>query len=131
MSKARNGEVRSFRKGWERVRPVDMPVAKDELMRAMSINNRNTWALCLNGGKPFTVEQIAKVEEVFKRYGVDVADVWDKPREWDITTNYRTGTIRLVHLTPYEIIPFDSPNELLEYARREHIPLPPPWGKAE
>lgn len=131
MSKARNGKVMSFRRGWEQIRPVDMPFAKEQLMEAMSINNRNTWALCLNSGKPFTDEQIKSVEAVFGKYGVEATAVWDKPREWDITTNYRNGIIRLIHLDPYEIIPFDSPTELLEYARREHIPLPPPWGKAE
>ena len=131
MSKARNGKVMSFRRGWEQVRPVDMPFAKEQLMTAMSIGNRNSWALCLNSGKPFTEEQIKAVEEVFEKYGVKAAEVWDKPREWDITTNYRNGIIRLVHLQPYEIIPFDSVNELLDYAKREHIPLPPPWGKEE
>ena len=131
MSKARNGKVMSFRRGWEQIRPVDMPFAKEKLMRELSINNRNSWALCLNSGKPMTIAQIVAVENVFDEYGVDAEKIWDKPREWDVTTNYRNGTIRLVHLEPYEIIPFDSPTELLDYARREHIPLPPPWGKAE
>lgn len=129
MSKPRNGKVMSFRRGWEQVRPVDMPFAKEKLMAAMSIGNRNSWALCLNGGKPFNDEQAKAVEAVFAEYGV--TEVWDKPREWDISTNYRNGIIRLIHLDPYEIIPFDSPTELLDYAQREHIPLPPPWGKAE
>ena len=131
MSKPRNGKVMSFRRGWERVRPVDMPFAKEQLMAVMSINNRNSWALCLNSGKPFTEEQITAVEYVFAKYGVEAADIWDTPREWDITVNYKNGVIRLVHLQPYEIIPFESIDELLDYAKREHIPLPPPWSKAE
>lgn len=131
MSKARNGKVMSFRKGWERIRPVDMSQAKEQLMAAMSIANRNSWALCLNSGKPFNEEQIKAVEDVFAKYGVRAAEVWDKPREWDVTTNYKNGTLRLVHLDPYEVKVFNSPADLLDYARREQIPLPAPWGKEE
>ncbi len=85
----------------------------------------------MNSVKAFTDQQIKAVEAVFGKYGVEATAVWDKPREWDITTNYHNGIIRLIHLDPYMIIPFDSPTQPSDYAEREHTPLPPPWGKAE
>ena len=132
MNIGKAGRIMSFRRGWQRLRAIDMPQVKEELMDALGINNRNSWGLCLGKGKPMTEAQRLAVEAVFGRHDVKPADVWDTPgRVWDVVISEKVGVVRLVNLDENSITPFGSIEAILTYARHEGIPLPPPWSKAE
>lgn len=119
-----NGKTRSFRKGWQYIRPVDMPSLKEKIMGILGINNRNDWGKCLGIGKKMYDIQAAAIEREFIRLNVPQHEVWDDPKEnWEVVILEATGNVRLQNTLTGERYTFGSISELIMFARREHIEL--------
>lgn len=65
-----------FHKGWNQLRLMDTQQAQKELMDALGIKNKMSWNKYRNGQIEPKASQAAKVEEVFKKYGI--TNVWGK-----------------------------------------------------
>jgi len=122
---AKQGKIRSFRKGWQQVRPVDMPQLKESIMAILGIANRNSWGMCIGRGFRMYDLQAVAIEREFLKYGVQQHAIWDDPTEnWEVVILEATGNIQLYNkLTGFKQT-FDTISGLLNYARREHIELP-------
>ncbi len=71
--KSRKAE--GFRKGLLQVRMGDYDVVRQELMTALGINNRNSFAAYASGRLEMKVTQAEAVEGVFNRFGVH-SNIW-------------------------------------------------------
>jgi hypothetical protein len=119
-----NGKTRSFRRGWQQVRPVDMPQLKLTIMDILGISNRNDWGKCIGRGRKMYDLQVTAIEYEFGKLGVDANKVWDDPTQrWEVVIMESTGNVRLNDTETGLKRTFDNISELIKYARREHIEL--------
>lgn len=122
---AKDGKIRSFRKGWQHVRPVDMPQLRTSIMKLLGINNRNSWGMCLGRGFKMYDLQAAAIEREFAKCGVPNNMVWDDPKEhYEVVVLEATGTVQLYNKLTKEKQIFDSIGNLLAYVKRMKINVP-------
>lgn len=122
---AKDGKIRSFRKGWQHVRPVDMPQLRTSIMKLLGINNRNSWGMCLGRGFKMYDLQAAAIEREFAKCGVPNNMVWDDPKEhYEVVVLEATGNVQLYNKQDGRKLTFDSLSNLLSYTRRNNIETP-------
>lgn len=64
-----------FRNGLQQIRMGDYEEVREELCKALGINNRNSLAAYASGRQEMKVTQAEAVEGVFNRYGV-TKNIW-------------------------------------------------------
>lgn len=64
----------SFKRGYSQVQNKDLSNVKREIMQALEIKTRPSWAARLNGQVEPKVSEAAAIESVFAKYGI--SDVW-------------------------------------------------------
>lgn len=65
----------SFRPGMEQLRYADFPKAKNEIMTALNITSRSSWAARLNGRVEPKVSEKNVIESILAKYGV-TKNIW-------------------------------------------------------
>lgn len=68
--------ITAFRKGIRELKMGDYPKAKEQLMSALGINNRISFAAYADGKTSMSVDKYNAVAKVFASYGVK--DCWGK-----------------------------------------------------
>jgi len=64
----------SFKKGFSQVMQKDAVDVRAEIMTALNITTRSSWAARLNGNVEPKVSEAQEIERIFAKYGV--TDVW-------------------------------------------------------
>lgn len=64
----------SFQRGFSQVRQKDVANVKAEIMTALGIATRSSWAARLNGAVEPKVSEAHQIEEIFAKYGIN--EVW-------------------------------------------------------
>lgn len=64
----------SFKKGFSQVMQKDAVDVRAEIMTALNITTRSSWAARLNGSVEPKVSEAQEIERIFAKYGV--TDVW-------------------------------------------------------
>ena len=64
----------SFKKGYNKVQRRDLPAIQKELMKALRINNRNSFYLRLNGKIEPKISEAEAIERIFLKFGI--TDIW-------------------------------------------------------
>ncbi|MEL7599718.1 MAG: hypothetical protein AAGU18_06420 [Proteiniphilum sp.] len=64
----------SFKRGYSQVKNKDLANVKREIMKALGITTRPSWAARLNGQVEPKVSEAAAIESVFAKYGIK--EVW-------------------------------------------------------
>lgn len=64
----------SFKRGFSQVRQKDAVNVRAEIMTALDITTRSSWAARLNGTVEPKVSEAQEIERVFAKYGV--TDIW-------------------------------------------------------
>ena len=65
----------SFRPGMEQLRYADFPKAKKEIMTALKITSRSSWAARLRGQVEPKVSEVIIIEKILAKYGV-TKNIW-------------------------------------------------------
>lgn len=65
----------SFRPGMEQLRYADFPKAKKEIMTALNITSRSSWAARLKGRVEPKVSEVIIIEKILAKYGV-TKNIW-------------------------------------------------------
>lgn len=65
----------SFRPGMEQLRYADFPKAKKEIMTALNITSRSSWAARLKGHVEPKVTEKNVIEQILAKYGV-TKNIW-------------------------------------------------------
>ena len=68
-------KAQGFRKGLLQIRMGDFKQAREDLMEALGVRNRNSLAEYASGRQEMKVTQAEAVESVFNRYGV-TKNIW-------------------------------------------------------
>ena len=123
---AKDGKIRSFRRGWQHLRPVDMPKVKHEIMHnILGINNRNSWGQCIGRGFKMADIQAEAIERLFAHYGVPSSEVWDsREPQYEVVVLEATGNVQLYNKQDGRKLTFDSLSNLLSYTRQNNIETP-------
>ncbi len=81
MTKNKNSKIYSFRKGYAKVKREDSSKIKDEIMAALGYNpkSRSSWWRRLNGKLIPDLEEAAKIEKIFSKYGI--TEIWGHERK--------------------------------------------------
>lgn len=64
----------SFKKGYGQVQQKDIKTIRPELMKALNINSRVSWAARLGGRVEPKVSEAEAIETVFAKYGI--TEIW-------------------------------------------------------
>lgn len=65
----------SFRPGMEQLRYADFPKAKKEIMEALNITSRSSWAARLKGLVEPKASEVIIIEKILATYGVN-KNIW-------------------------------------------------------
>lgn len=66
----------SFRPGMEQLRYADFPKAKKEIMEALNITSRSSWAARLKGRVEPKASEVIIIEKILATYGV-TKNIWE------------------------------------------------------
>ena len=66
-----------FQKAWSRLTLAQTRICRPELYKALGIKNRQSFREYRVGNRECRPTQIANIEKVFAKYGINSDEVWD------------------------------------------------------